>query len=381
MPNHLSTGQGQADLGTRDLVIIGGGMIGTSVGLGAQAAGADTVILEAGDSAFHAARGNFGLVWAQSKGVLAPEYGIWTRDAVRAWPGFEEELLARTGIHTHYRRGAGLQLCLSESEFEKRTKLIAKVAAHGIEGHAPRMIDAQTLREMVPGVGPEVVGGSVSDMDGDCHSLALYRAQIAAYDGAGGRIVSGRPVTAITPVAQGYRVETATHAVTAPRVLIAAGLGVDALAAPFGLPPMSMPQKGEILVTERAQPFLPYVLSSLRQTPEGTVLIGDTKEDTGLDDRSSHHGITELARRAVQMFPAIAGLRVVRSWACLRVLTRDGDPVYDQSPSHPGIFVATTHSAVTLAPMHRGPLAAWILGGARPQLFDAFAAARLGPAH
>lgn len=365
------------DHGTRDVVIIGGGMIGTSVGLGMVRAGATVMILEAGDGAFHAARGNFGLVWAQSKGVLAPEYGIWTRDAVRAWPEFEEELFELSGVRTHYRRGSGIQLCLSEAEYAKREILIGKVAAHGIEGHSPRMIDAQTVREMIPGVGPEVVGGSVSDMDGDCHSLFLYRAQIEAFHAVGGEITSGQAVTAITPVAGGYRVTAGDHVVTAPRVLIAAGLGVDQLAAPFGLPPMSMPQKGEILVTERAAPFLPYVLSSLRQTPEGTVLIGDTKEDTGYDDRSTHGGITELARRAVRMFPAVAGLRIVRSWGCLRVLTRDGDPVYDESPTHPGIFVATTHSAVTLAPVHRGALADWILGGQKPPVFRAFGAARL----
>ena len=43
------------------------------------------------------------------------------------------------------------------------------------------------------------------------------------------------------------------------------------------------PTRGQIVVTERTQPFLPHPLTTVRQTDEGTVMIGDSKEDL-LDD-------------------------------------------------------------------------------------------------
>src|SRR5690606_13430448 len=70
-----------------------------------------------------------------------------------------------------------------------------------------------------------------------------------------------------------------------------------------------------------------------------------------------------LADRAQRTFPHLAGLSIVRTWACLRVMTRDGFPIYDQSSSCPGAFVATCHSGVTLAPNHALILAPLIAKG------------------
>ena len=52
------------------------------------------------------------------------------------------------------------------------------------------------------------------------------------------------------------------------------------------------------------------------------------------------------------MFPLLARLDVVRCWAALRVMPKDGFPIYDQSQACPGAFVATCHSGVTLAANH-----------------------------
>ena len=54
---------------TFDLIVIGGGLVGGAIAWGAQAKGASVVLLDEGDIAYRAARGNFGLVWVQSKGL------------------------------------------------------------------------------------------------------------------------------------------------------------------------------------------------------------------------------------------------------------------------------------------------------------------------
>jgi glycine/D-amino acid oxidase-like deaminating enzyme len=362
------------DLGTYDLVVVGGGLVGSAAALGALRLGASVIVFDAGDAS-RASRGNFGLVWAQSKGARGAEYGIWAQRAVMDWPTFRDELLELSGTDIELRQTGGLQLCLSEREFEERSLLIGKIQSYALPRNDARMIRRKEVREMLPGIGTDVVGASFSSTDGDCHSLALYRSLLLAFVRSGGSLLSDQAVEEILPEGNRFRVRTVNCSVRAEKVLIAAGLATNRLARPFGFPDFVFGQRGQILVTERLSPILSVVTSGLRQLSEGTVLIGDTKEE-GEGDYSTLAGIKYLAARAIRTLPAIAAARIVRSWAALRVLTPDGDPVYDESPTHPGIFVAATHSGVTLAPAHRGPLAQWIVNGQKPPEFRAFRAAR-----
>ena len=56
------------------------------------------------------------------------------------------------------------------------------------------MIDRAETEALLPGIGPDVVGASFSSQDGDCHSLALYRALAEACARAGGIIRTGHRV-------------------------------------------------------------------------------------------------------------------------------------------------------------------------------------------
>ena len=57
---------------TPDVIVIGGGLVGASIAWGLVHQGARTLLLDEGDVAFRASRGNFGLVWVQGKGAAAP---------------------------------------------------------------------------------------------------------------------------------------------------------------------------------------------------------------------------------------------------------------------------------------------------------------------
>jgi glycine/D-amino acid oxidase-like deaminating enzyme len=121
---------------------------------------------------------------------------------------------------------------------------------------------------------------------------------------------------------------------------------------------------------------------TIRQTDEGGIMIGDSQEDRGFDTVVGQPILSVMAERAVRMFPRLAGLNVVRSWSALRVMSPDGFPIYDQSLSHPGAFVVTCHSGVTLAANHVLTLAPAILSGGLPDTLDAFSARRFHvPAH
>jgi glycine/D-amino acid oxidase-like deaminating enzyme len=80
-----------------DTLVIGGGLVGLSVAYGLARAGERVQLLDEGDDAYRAARGNFGLVWVQGKGLGRPDYARWTLQAAAAWPAFAPELVAAHG--------------------------------------------------------------------------------------------------------------------------------------------------------------------------------------------------------------------------------------------------------------------------------------------
>ena len=93
-------------------------------------------------------------------------------------------------------------------------------------------------------------------------------------------------------------------------------------------------------------------------------MVGDSAEEVGPDERIGLGVLSVMADRAVRMFPRIASLNVVRTWAALRVMSRDGFPIYDQSETHPGAFVLCCHSGVTLCANHALTVAPMIARGA-----------------
>jgi hypothetical protein len=135
------------------------------------------------------------------------------------------------------------------------------------------------------------------------------------------------------------------------------------LAPLVGLVAPMKPNRGQIIVTERVRPFLRHPIVTLRQTDEGTMMIGDSQLD-GIDpDEVTMPVISVMAARAIRMFPLLARLNVVRTWSGIRVMTHDGFPIYDQSETCPGAFLVCCHSGVTLAANHAFTLASMINKG------------------
>ncbi|MFD2249882.1 glycine/D-amino acid oxidase-like deaminating enzyme [Pseudochelatococcus lubricantis] len=361
---------------TSDIVVIGGGLIGTAVAFGLRERGLDTVLLDEGDVALRAARGNFGLVWLQSKGAGLREYTSWTRKAVDAWPGFASKLRDVTGIDVRYRRPGGYHLCLSDAERDKRAAMVARIRPGQPHDARTVMLERDELKARLPFIGPSVVGGSYNPLDGDCNSLALFRALHEAYSVRSGDYRPGQAVRRLLRGKGVYGAETAEGTWWAPKVVIAAGLGLVDLGRQIGVGPVVHPQQGQIIVTERVKPFLDVPISQIRQTPDGTLLVGDNSGGETYETPTSLSVMHHLANRAVRMIPELSDIRIVRSWVALRVLSKDGAPVYQEAPDWPGVFFFTAHSSVTLAPMHVTELSRWVADGAIDEEARAFSTAR-----
>ena len=347
-----------------DAAVLGGGLVGIAIAWGLQRQGLSVVVLDEGDNAFRASRGNFALVWVQGKGHGMPAYTAWTRLSATEWPGLRDALEDETGIATELQQPGGVALCFSEAELARRVAMFEDMQrAAGNQGYDWRVVEGAEMRDMLPGVGPRVIAATYTPYDGHVNSLKLLHALHRGFAAAGGEYRPGAKVTAASAAPHDFRIETEAGPVRAARVVLAAGLGNRDLAPLFGLEAPVSPNKGQVLVTERARQTLPMPTNFIRQTGEGTVMLGDSKEDAGFDLSQDPDIMAGIARRAVDSFPWIGDLGIVRAWSALRVMSADGFPIYAQSGAFPGAFVANCHSGVTLAAAHALALAPMIAAG------------------
>jgi glycine/D-amino acid oxidase-like deaminating enzyme len=359
-----------------DVIVAGAGIVGAAIAYGLAGQKKRVLMLDGADTDFRAAKANFGLVWVQGKGYAHPEYQRLSLAAVNAWPEFADHLEAESGIALDYQTGGGLQFCLSDEELTARAKRLD--AWHAQTPELPptvRILDRREMQRRYPTMrlGPDVAGASLGELDGHVNPLRLLAALQAAFQRRGGELRNGRPVTAIKALpGGGFEVQAVEQAARAERVLVAAGLGSSALGRMIGLDVPLRPQRGQILVTERLAPLLPVPASGLRQTAEGTVMIGVTQEEVGYDLSTTSAAAVRMTRRALRILPDLGKARLVRQWSCLRVMTPDGNPVYASSPQHPGAEIATCHSGVTLASFHAGTYARAFARGALPDTLGVF---------
>jgi glycine/D-amino acid oxidase-like deaminating enzyme len=348
-----------------DVAVVGGGLVGAATSWGLAREGLRVALLDEGDRDVRASRGNFALVWVQSKGLGLAAYAGWTIRSSNAWGGFSDLLKQETGLDVCFQRPGGFHLALSEKELEARANILRRLHNQpGIVEYKTEILDHSQVAKMLPDIGPEVVGASYCPLDGHVNSLRLFRTLHTAINARGVTYLPSHLVENITKEGGEFRLHTEKGEVRAAKVALAAGNANMRLAPMVGLEAPMRPERGQIVVTERLRPFLNYPVVTLRQTDEGTVMIGDSKEES-TDPRGLTIGVSSTeAERAVRQFPLLANVNVVRTWSAIRVMTHDGFPIYDESETHPGAFVLCCHSGVTLCANHALTVAPMIARGA-----------------
>jgi glycine/D-amino acid oxidase-like deaminating enzyme len=348
-----------------DVAVVGGGLVGVATAWGLAREGCRVVVLDEGDRAVRASRGNFALVWVQSKGLGLAPYAGWTIRSSGAWRGFSDLLKQETGLDVSFQRPGGFHLALSGKELEARAAILQRLHNQpGIVDYKTEILDHTQVAKMLPDIGPEVVGASYCALDGHVNSLRLFRTLHVAIADRGVTYLPSHRVETITREGGEFRLATPHGEIRAGKVALAAGNANMRLAPMVGLEAPMRPERGQIVVTERLRPFLNYPVVTLRQTDEGTVMIGDSKEES-VDPSGLTLGVSATeVERAVRQFPLLANVNVVRTWSAIRVMTQDGFPIYDESESHPGAFTVCCHSGVTLAANHALTVAPMIARGA-----------------
>ena len=370
-------------LESADVVVIGGGAIGTAIAYHLAGAGKRVTVVERRGVGLEASGANVGLVTLFSGHSLeepdpGPVYAL-TRASIDAYATLAEE----TGVDVEYEQCGGIVFAETEERLAVIRRAWEGYRAHGVP---VEWLDARGVRECEPAVvSDRVVGGVFCPLNGQINPLMLCRAYALGARRRGVRLLLGASVQDIYHASGRVRaVSTSEGAIPCEHVVNAAGAWAAEVGAMVGLGVPVVPARGQIVLTEPVPRFIHRVVSgaepSARQTRRGNVIIGSTVEDAGFDKRVTAETIADFAAGVLARFPRLRGLSVIRSWAGLRPATPDHRPIIELVDAPAGYCLAVGHSRRGICYADgTGRLVTELISGQKPYLsHEAFSLSRFG---
>jgi sarcosine oxidase subunit beta len=364
-----------------DVIIIGGGIHGCSAALHLAVRGVKATLVEKNYCGRHASGVNAGGVGRLGRFTAEQPLAAAT---IELWHHMAELVGDDCGFVANGR----LKIAETEAEMALLVERYERVRALGHEHE--RLLDQRELREVEPGVAPHCLGAIHSPRCGHANPFRAVSAFRAKATELGQEIREGTRVGAVRRAGGLWVVETDHGRIEAPVLVNCAGAWADRIAAQLGEPVPLEVIAPMLMVTARMPPFMHGVaggaarILSIKQLANGTVVIGGGYR--GRADRDAE--TTELdyaklafnARLAIHMFPALAGARVVRSWAGIEALMPDGMPVIGPSATADSAYHAFGFSAhgFGLGPAVGAVIAELVATGATNMPIEAFRIDRFG---
>lgn len=352
-----------------DVLIIGGGLLGTSLAYYLAKEGTDVTLIEREEINREASGTNAGSFHFQialhqltpnmtdsEKARLASEVRLQV-DAAKLWDTLEQELDADLGIHFD----GGIMVAETEEEMRvlRDKDEIEKNA--GLESH---ILTGDEMRTFAPYLAPDLAGISFCPREGHANPLLVgptyaYRAvergvQIRTACGA-------KSIEIVTGEKYRFRITTNKGVIKAHRVVNAAGAWTAELAAQLGLNlPMGLSGL-HVNVTEPREYFLKSMVQhigrrlTLKQTHNNTFIIGggwpSRPEPYPKRYSSMWNSAAGNLAVALRVLPMLKDVKLIRTWTGVWAYTRDFKPILGESARIPGYHVAMVPTGFTLGPM------------------------------
>ena len=361
---------------TADVVVAGGGVIGTAIAWRAAAAGLDVVLADpaAGDAASLVAAG----MLAPVSEALFGEGALLRVNllALARFPPFAAELEQVTGHRVGLRREGTLAVAYDAGDYAALMRLTAFRRSAGLDAEE---LDGRACRKLESFLTPDVHGGVLFPGDWSVDNRRYAAALREAAASAGVRTVRDR-VTAVltagradgasgTDGASGASGTDGAHGrargvalakggeIGCAQVVVAAGSwsgAVDGL--PAGLRAAVRPVKGQLLRLRHPHGMPPVLTHTIRATvrgvdvylvprADGEVIVGATQEERGPDLTVTAGATHDLLHDAMSVLPVTSELILAETCAGLRPGTPDNGPIVGGAgPGAPaGVLLATGH--------------------------------------
>ena len=336
------------------VIIVGGGVVGTSIAYHLARRGVQVTVIERGDVACAAS--------GKSGGFLALDWcdGSPLQDLARRSFALHARLAADLDDDWGYRRLQTYGGSVGLSDAPRGSRLGWTTNALRVTG---RLGTTESTAQVQPAAFTEAMMRAAAR-----HGADLHHGQVTGVVERNGRVV-------------GVRTEGGT--LDADAVVIAMGPWSRLAAEWLPLPPV-YGLKGHSVLFETGDDIPPEALFLEVEDPSGAVVTpevfprtdgttyvcaissetplpagpGEVEPDAGAIDR-----LIDICRR---ISPTLTSSRVLTTQACFRPITRDGLPIIGAVPGRPGAYVATGHSVwgILNAPATAEAMADLILDGA-----------------
>lgn len=334
----------------KQVVVVGGGVIGLLTALNLAAKVERVVVCDQGEVGRESSWAGGGIVsplypWRYSPAVTALAH--WSQ---AFYPQLGERLFASTGVDPEV-HVTGLYWLDLEDE--------AEALAWAVREQRPlTAVDISAAYDAVPGLGAGFTRAIFMAGVANVRNPRLVKSLKAAL--ASLPNVELREHCQITGFAQQdgriSGVQTADGLLEADDVVLSAGAWSGDLLATLGLTLPVEPVKGQMILYKCAEDFLPsMVLAKGRYAiprRDGHILIGSTLEHAGYDKTPTEQALESLKASAVELLPGLADATPVAHWAGLRPGSPEGVPYIGPVPGHAGLWLNCGHyrNGLVLAP-------------------------------
>lgn len=359
-----------AAIGARlpDTIVIGGGIIGSSIALRLAQAGLRVSVFDRGPAGSEASSAAAGMVAPLAEKAGAPPFDDLCRLSHELYPEFVAEIEALSEQKVNYRRDGALLVAVDEDETRELDGIEADAIAQpgpgsrwrpdpaGRSAGGVERLDPAAALERVPGLAAEIRRALFLPDEHWVDNQRLTAATVEAARRQGVIFHEDTPVRRIN-VRHGRAesVEAGGEPVAAGDIILAAGCWSGTLAATAGLEIPTEPCRGQMIELELAA-AVPVVVRAghgyIVPRAGNIVIVGTTAEYAGFEKTVTAAGLATILHGALRFAPFLATGRFRRAWAGLRPDTADHLPVLGRS-GIPGLTLATGHfrNGILLAPV------------------------------
>ena len=360
-----------------DVIVIGAGIIGSSIALRLAQAGLRVSVFDRGEPGGEASSAAAGMIAPQGEKLEPEAFSDLCWSSHQLYPQFAAEIEELSGTPVGYREDGSLLVALEE---EQACELegIAKKNPPG--SFRTEHLTREAACERVPGLSTGIERALLLRGDHWVDNERLTAAVIEAARRAG---VSFHPQTEVAGFEVRHHrvqsIEAAGTSFSAGEFVLAAGCWSGTLAVSAGIELPTEPCRGQMLEFEGVE--LPMVVRAGHHyavpRPGNRVLVGTTAEYVGFAKSVTAGGLASVLEGVLRVLPFLKDCRFRRAWAGLRPDTADHLPILGR-PAIVNLTLATGHfrNGILLAPITARLIADTVLAGSAPPELEPFRADR-----
>ena len=342
---------------TSDVLIIGGGVIGLSVGRELHKKGVRQITLVdksvCGEEASWAAAGMLGPQAEAERGGAFFDLCCASRDI---FPKLADDLFDETGIDIELMRNGTLYLAFSDEDsahLQKRFDWQSR-ARLPVEG-----LSADDARRAEPLISPDIREALFFSNDWQVENRKLLAALRRYAELNGTQIVENCSVKSlIVESGRVIGVETNDGVIHAGKTVLTTGAWTSLIKLASCETPIRVePVRGQIIAFQIDEQMFRHVIYSrngyIVPRMDNRILAGSTTEYVGFDKSTTDEAAQNLHAMAVRIAPRIGEFNITDQWSGLRPFTGDGLPMIGSLAGIDDLFVATAHyrNGILLAPV------------------------------